>query len=173
MKELIPSVRIEQIILLIRGEKVILDAALASLYGVPTFRFNEAVKRNRDRFPGDFMFQLTREEVANLISQNAMSRSRHGGRRTLPYVFTEHGAVMAATILNSPHAIEMSIFVVRAFVHLRNLLLSHKELALKLTELERKIEKHDGEIRLIFDAIRQLMPPQEKPKRRIGFNAGL
>ncbi|MCX6339475.1 MAG: ORF6N domain-containing protein [Candidatus Aureabacteria bacterium] len=168
---LIASGKIESLILLMRGEKVILDADLAGLYGVPTFRFNEAVKRNRNRFPGDFVFQLTQEEVAALISQNAMSKSGRGGRRTLPYAFTEHGAVMAATVLSSPRTIEMSIFVVRAFIHLRNLLSTHKELALKLAELERKIETHDDKIRSLFEAIHEFMAPPEKPKRHIGFHA--
>ncbi|MCX6354805.1 MAG: ORF6N domain-containing protein [Candidatus Aureabacteria bacterium] len=170
MKELIPRERIEQKILLIRGGKVILDADLARLYDVPTFRFNEAVKRNRERFPGDFMFQLTREEVSILISQNAMSRPGHGGRRTLPYAFTEHGAIMAANVLNSPHAIGMSIFVVRAFIYMKNLFSTHKELARTLNELERKIEKHDGEICTLFEAIREIMAATEKSKRRIGFH---
>jgi hypothetical protein len=168
---LIASGKIESLILLMRGEKVILDADLAKLYGVPTFRFNEAIKRNHNRFPRDFVFQLTREEVSILISQNAISRPGHGGRRTLPYAFTGHGAVMAATVLSSPRAIEMSIFVVRAFIHLRNLLSTHKELALKLAEVERKIETHDGDIRSLFDAIHELMSPPENPKRRIGFHA--
>jgi hypothetical protein len=171
MKDTVPQERIERMIFFIRGQKVVLDKDLAALYGVPTFRFNEAIKRNHNRFPRDFAFQITREEVANLTSQIAMSKPGRGGRRTLPYAFTEHGAVMAATVLNSPRAVEMSIFVVRAFVSLRNLLSANSELALKLGELERKIETHDSDIRSLFDAIHELMAPPEKPKRRIGFHA--
>ena len=111
MPDIIPIERIEKSIYLIRGQKVILDSDLASIYGVPTYRFNEAVKRNKGRFPDDFMFQLKRKEVDILISQNAMSKSGRGGRRSLPYVFTEHGAVMAANILKSPIAVQMSIGV--------------------------------------------------------------
>ncbi len=124
--EIINPESIEQRILLIRGQKVILDKDLASIYGVQTFRFNEAVKRNQDRFPDDFMFQLTKEEVETLISQNAMSKPGRGGRRTLPYAFTEHGAVMAANILKSPRAVQMSVFVVRAFVKMRELLMNSR-----------------------------------------------
>jgi hypothetical protein len=173
MKYVIPQERIERMIFFIRGQKVVLDRDLAKLYGVPTFRFNEAIKRHHNRFPRDFAFRLTREEVTNLTSQIAMSKPGRGGRRTLPYAFTEHGAVMAATVLNSPRAVTMSIFVVRAFVSLRNMLLTHKELALKLSELERRIETHDSDICSLFEAIHELMAPLEKPKRRIGFHAEL
>jgi hypothetical protein len=129
-----PQRAIESSIIEIRGSKVILDTDLAAIYGVQTFRFNEAVKRNRDRFPSDFMFQLTKEEVTSLTSQNAMSKHGRGGRRTLPYAFTEHGAVMAANILKSPRAVQMSVFVVRAFVKMREMLIGQRDLAKKLAE---------------------------------------
>lgn len=160
----IPGERIEQTILLIRGHKVILDSDIATLYGVPTKRLNEQVSRNRDRFPEDFMFQLTEEEFANLKSQNATSS--WGGRRTLPYAFTEHGVVMLASVLNSPIAVSASIQVVRAFVRLRELLATHKDLAQKLEELEKK---YDRKFSVVFEAIRQLMEPPKARRRRIGY----
>ena len=173
---LIPTERIAQIIFVIRGQKVITDADLAALYGVPTKRFNEQVRRNLERFPEDFMFQLTEEEFAALRSHFATSNEKpagRGGRRYLPFAFTEHGAIMAATILNSPRATEVSVYVVRAFVGLREMLSGHKELALRLSELERrmeyKFESHDQAIAGILNAIRELMRPPEKPKRPIGF----
>lgn len=135
---------VEPRIITTRGQKVILDADLSRIYGVPTFRFNEAVKRNRKRFPPDFMFQLKYQEVRSLTSQIAMSNSR-GGRRTLPYVFTEHGAVMAANILKSDYAVRMSVLVVRAFVRMRQILASGKELSASLAELEKSLtERLDG-----------------------------
>ena len=163
---------ISQRILFVRGHKAMLDAELARLYGVPTKRLNEQVKRNRERFPEEFMFQLTAEEFDDLRSQSATSSSPHGGRRSLPYVFTEHGAIMAATVLNSPKAIEMSVFVVRAFVRLRETLAAHQDLAAKLEALERKVGSHDQAIAGLIDAIRQLMAPPEPKKRRIGFVTG-
>jgi hypothetical protein len=151
-----------------------LDRDLAALYGVPTFRFNEAVKRNRSRFPEDFMFQLTREEVASLTSQFAMSKSGRGGRRTLPYAFTEHGAVMAANILRSPKAIQMSVFVVRAFVLMRRELISRSEWEKRLLKVENILLAHDHHIRNLYEKIRPLLLPPPKPepqppKKRIGF----
>ncbi len=170
---IIPAVRIEQSILLIRGEKVILDVDLASLYGVSTKRLNEQVKRNRDRFPRDFAFRLTRKEVTALRSHFATSNGTRGGLRYLPTAFTEHGAIMAASVLTTPYAVEMSVFVVRAFVRLRGLLAGHKELAEKLSELERKLANHDEQILAIIDAIKRLMaPPTPSGKRRIGFGPG-
>lgn len=166
MATIVPVERIEKSIYMIRGQKVILDSDLATIYGIPTFRFNEAVKRNRDRFPDDFMFQLTREEIEILISQNAISKPGRGGRRTLPYVFTEHGAVMAANILKSPLAVQMSVIVVRAFIKMREMLVSHKDLERKLAALEKK---HDKQFKVVFDAIRALMREEEKPKKKIGF----
>ena len=162
--------QIEPLIHDIRGQKMILDKDLASLYGVETVALNRAVKRNGDRFPDDFVFQLAEDEHEALRCQFGISKGR-GGRRYLPYAFTEHGAIMAATILNSPRAVEVSVFVVRAFVKLRHLALSHKELAAKLDELERKVTGHDDASRQLVLAIRQLMapPPDARPKRRIGF----
>ena len=172
----IPIERIERTILLVRGEKVILDADLARLYGVTAKRLNEQVRRNRERFPEDFMFQLTKEEFAelksefgapNLRSQIATSRS-HGGRRYLPYAFTEHGAIMAANVLNSERAVRASVEVVRAFVRLRQMLASNAEMARKLEELEKK---YDRQFKVVFDAIRQLMTPPAPQRKQIGFHA--
>ena len=153
-----------------------MDRDLAALYGVPTFRFNEAVKRNRNRFPEDFMFQLTRDETACLTSQFAMSKSGRGGRRTLPYAFTEHGTVMAANILRSPKAIQMSVFVVRAFIRMRQMLIEQRGLARKLAGLEEeltaRLDVHETAINEILGQIRRLLSsPQEPepPKKRIGF----
>jgi hypothetical protein len=168
---------VEGMILTVRGQKVILDRDLAALYNVPTFRFNEAVKRNRRRFPDDFMFQLTPVEFAGLISQIAMSKPGSGGRRTPPYAFTEHGAVMAANILRSERAIQMSVFVVRAFVRMRQLLGTQRELAAKLADLEKKLTvRLDTHETAIVDVLRQIMrllnpPPDapEPPSRKIGF----
>ena len=168
-KLMLPIERIEKTILLIRDQKVILDADLAKLYGVTTTRLNEQVRRNRKRFPDDFMFQLTKEEFKNLKSHFATSSSGWGGRRKLPLAFTEHGAIMVASILNTQYAIEASIFVVRAFIRLRQMLTSHKELARKLNELEQHLKGHDQQIQAIFEAIRQLMTPSEKPRKKIGF----
>lgn len=149
-----------------------LDSDLAALYGVETKRFNEQVRRNSERFPLDFMFQLTNQEVALLRSQNATSsfEGGHGGRRTPLLAFTEHGAIMAATVLNSKQAVDASIYVVRAFVKLRELLAGSKELAAKFAELEQKVEKHDTAIRSIVEALKQLMQPPDLPvKSKIGF----
>jgi hypothetical protein len=168
---LIPAERIEQAILLVRGQKVMLDADLAKLYGVTTTRLNEQVKRNRGRFPEDFMFQLTRDEWDALISQTATSKAGRGGRRKLPFAFTEHGAVMAASVLNTPVAVAASIQVVRAFVRLRQLLATSAEFAQRLKDLEAKYGEHDKQLVLVFEAIRQLMAPPEEPKRgRFGFH---
>ena len=165
---IVSSDRVESLILFIRDRRVILDSDLARLYGVSTARLNEQVKRNPDRFPSDFMFSLSREEFAALISQNATSKGR-GGRRKLPNVFTEHGAVMAANVLNSPQAVQMSVFVVRAFVRLREMMLTNRDVVAKLAELERRVTGHDEAIRSLVQTIRQLMAPQTKPRRSIGF----
>jgi hypothetical protein len=165
-RSLIPLERVERVILLIRGQKVILDADLAALYGVTTKRFNEQVKRNRERFPEDFMFQLTKKEAEILRSQFAASS--WGGRRYLPFAFTEHGAIMAANVLSSPRAIQASVQVVRAFVRLRQILASHADLARKLAQLEKK---YDRQFKVVFEAIRRLMTPPEPKKRPIGFLA--
>ncbi len=171
---------IESRILTIRKQKVMLDRDLAALYGVPTSRFNEAVKRNRRRFPDDFAFQLTRQELTDLISQSAISSSGHGGIRKLPRAFTEHGAVMAANILRSERAVQMSVFVVRAFVKMRAMLTAQKDLARKLAALEKTLtERLDLHERVISDIIQQIMsllnPPEpaepEPPHKQIGFHA--
>jgi hypothetical protein len=168
--------QIGSLIRTIRGHKVILDSDLARIFGVPTFRFNEAVKRNRERFPDDFLFQLTREEHSSLISQIAISSS-HGGRRKLPYAFTENGAIMAANVLNSPAAVRMSVFVVRAFVQMRDLLGGTKELARQLADLEAKLTKrldvHESAIVNVFRRVMEILdppPPPDPPRRRIGFH---
>ncbi len=167
---LIPTERIEQRIFVVRGQRVMLDSDLAELYGVTTKRLNEQVKRNSGRFPGDFAFQLTPEEAEILRSQFATSKGR-GGRRSLPYAFTEHGAIMLASVLNSERAIEASVFVVRAFVKLRSLLATHKEIAQKLTELERKLTGHDEDIKTLVAAMRQLMAQPDSKTKRIGFHS--
>jgi hypothetical protein len=163
--------RIEQRILAVRGQRVMVDADLAELYGVPTKRLNEQVRRNLERFPADFVFQLTREEWDALRSRFAtldMGRGQH--RKYLPYAFTEHGALMAANVLNSASAVTMSVRVVRAFVRLREMVASHRELGRKLDELERRVSGHDTAIASLVRAIRELAtPPQPKPRRRIGF----
>jgi hypothetical protein len=169
-KALVPVERIEKLIYLIRGQKVMLDSDLAEIYGIPTHRLNEQVRRNLSRFPADFAFQLTRQEFTTLISQIAISKKGRGGRRTMPCVFTEHGAIMLASVLNSPVAVEASVRVVRAFVRLREILASNRELSQKLAELERKLEGHDGAIRNLFEAIRQLLSPPEPKSRKIGFH---
>ena len=169
MKELIPQEVIEKKIYLIRGHKVMLDRELAKLYGVTTFNLNKAVKRNLDRFPEDFMFQLNKNEAQNLIFQFGISR--WGGVRKLPYAFTEQGVAMLSSVLRSKRAIHVNIAIMRTFVKLKQILSTHKELIHKLDELERKIEKHDVAIQSIFEALRQLMAsPPESPRRRIGFH---
>ena len=157
MSNLIPQEVIERRIYLIRGHKVMLDKDLASLYGVATFNLNKAVMRNFDRFPEDFMFQLNIEEYKNLIFQFGISS--WGGTRKLPRVFTEQGVAMLSSVLRSKKAIHVNIAIMRTFVRLKTVLSTHKELAHKLKELEGKIEKHDDDIKSIFDAIRQLMAP--------------
>jgi len=161
--------QIEQTILLIRGQKVMLDYALARLYGVETRALKQAVRRNLDRFPEDFMFQLVEGEAAALVSQNVIpDRGRLGG--ALPMAFTEQGVAMLSTVLRSTRAVRVNIAIMRAFVRLREALSLHKDLAHKLAELERKIEGHDAAIRSLFDAIRQLMAPPPQPRKEIGFH---
>lgn len=178
-RSIVPTAeRITRSIHTFRGQRVLLDAELATLYGVATKRLNEQVRRNSERFPPDFLFQLSAAEAETLRSQIATSKStRRGGRRYLPYAFTEHGAIMAATVLNSPRAVEMSIFVVRAFVKLREFLVSNRELARRLDELEARIEKklatHDEAIAAMLSAIRELMAPPPPKRRPIGFTAEL
>jgi hypothetical protein len=168
---LVPLERVERRILLLRGQRVILDADLAELFGVSTGRMNEQVRRNLARFPADFMVKLTRVEAANLKSQFAISSLGHGGRRSLPLAFTEHGAIMVANVLNSPRAEAASVLVVRAFVRLRHLTETHGKIVEKLHELEQRVSGHDVAIQDIVTAIRRLMdPPAEKRRRRIGFH---
>jgi phage regulator Rha-like protein len=163
------AVPVESRILILRRQRVILDSDLAELYGVSVGRLNEQVKRNQQRFPSDFMFQLNSKEDQILRSQIATSSQKHGGRRYPPYAFTEHGAIMAATVLNSKQAIEMSVFVVRAFVRMRELLAKNRQLAAKINELDRRLETHDSAIQDLIEAIKELMVPEESPRRKIGF----
>jgi len=161
------AITVDNLIIEIRGQKVILDSDLAALYEVETRTLNQAIKRNPERFPDDFMFQLTNKEFTILKSQIVISR--WGGRRILPYVFTEHGAIMAASVLNSPKAVEMSVYVVRAFIRMRTMLLQYKEIAQKVTDLEAKLGKHDEAIVSIINAVKQLMEPPKPKKKEIGF----
>jgi hypothetical protein len=167
-RELVVVERIERAILLLRGQKVLLDSDLAGLYGVTTFNLNKAVKRNLKRFPEDFMFQLTKEEAEVLRFQSGISKPPgRGGRRYLPYAFTEQGVAMLSSVLHSERAIGVNIEIMRAFVRLRQLLATHEELARKLEALEKN---YDAQFKVVFEAIRQLMaPPPEKPKGRFGF----
>lgn len=167
MSDLIPAERIENKIYLIRGQKVMLDKDLAKLYGVATRDLNKAVTRNLLRFPADFMFQLTKKEIGNLKFQ--FGTSSWGGTRKSPRAFTEQGIAMLSSVLRSKRAILVNIAIMRTFVRLKRILSSHKEIAQKLDQLERKFERHDGEIGAIFEAIRRLMVLPKKPKRRIGF----
>ena len=161
---------IESRILVLRRNKVILDSDLAELYGVSVKRLNEQVKRNRDRFPADFMFRLSDKEYEIVRSQSATSKMGRGGRRFLPYAFTEHGAIMAATVLNSQRAVEMSLFVVRAFVRLREMLAQNRQIAAKIEQLENRLDKHDTDLQEIVEAIKELMIPPEGSRSRIGFH---
>jgi hypothetical protein len=171
----VPVEQITRTLVVLRGHRIILDRDLAGIYGVTTGRLNEAVKRNLRRFPEDFMFRLTAAEADDLRSQFAISS--WGGRRYLPYAFTEHGAIQAANVLNSGRAVEMSVYVVRAFVQLRELLASNTELARRLDELEARIEskltRHDEAIAAMLSAIRELMNPAPAAQRGIGFTADL
>jgi hypothetical protein len=167
-KEVILIERIARAILVIRREKVMLDSDLAALYGVNTGNLNKAVKRNAERFPTDFMFQLEAEEVANLKFQFGISS--WGGRRRLPYAFTEQGVAMLSSVLNSERAVKVNIAIMRAFVQLRETLDTNCELARKFSKLEQSVGKPDEEIAAILEAIRQLMAPPEKARREIGFH---
>lgn len=160
---------VESRILILRNQRVILDADIAELYGVTVKRLNEQVKRNRERFPSDFVFHLTAKEHNTLRSQIATSNKTRGGRRYTPYAFTEHGAIMAATVLNSERAVQMSVFVVRAFVRLREMLATNRRLAGKIGELENRLDTHDSTIRELIEAIKDLMTPEEPSRVRIGF----
>ena len=164
MTKLIPQDVIQSKILFFRGTKVMLDSDLALLYGVPTFRLNEAVKRNRKRFPEDFMFQLTQKEFKNLISQFAISS--WGGRRKRPYAFTEHGILMLSSVLNSERAVEVNIQIMRTFTKLRQLMLKHSDLRRKIEDMEKK---YDTQFQIVFKAIKELLEPPKKRKELIGF----
>ena len=171
MKELIPQERIEQKIFVIRGQKVMLDRDLAGLYGILTKNLNKAVSRNIDRFPEDFMFRLIKDEAKNLKFH--FGTSSWGGSRKMPRAFTEHGILMLSSVLNSKRAIQINIAIMRAFVRLKQILATHKELASKLKELEEEVGKHNKLIIEIFEIIKQLTQPPvlpPKPKRRIGFH---
>jgi len=164
-----PVFAVESRILILRRQRVILDADLAELYGVPVKRLNQQVTRNQERFPGDFIFQLNSKEHNCLRLQFATSNKTRGGRRYPPYAFTEHGAIMAATVLNSERAIQMSVFVVRAFVRLREMLATNRLLAAKISELEDRLGTHDSAIRKLIAVIKQLMTPKRPARARIGF----
>jgi len=165
--ELVPLEHVERVILIIRGHKVLLDVDLADIYGVEAKVLNQAVKRNIERFPEDFMFQLTAEEAEFLRSQTVTLKGGRGQhRKYLPYAFTEQGVAMLSSVLRSPRAVQVNIEIMRAFVRLRQMLQSNSDLARKLTAMEKK---YDAQFKIVFDAIRELMTPPTKPKRRIGF----
>jgi hypothetical protein len=170
-KAIVPVGKIEQRILLIRGEKVIVDADLAEFYGVPTKRLNEQVKRNKTRFPDDFMFQLSAKEKTEVVA-NCDHLSKLKYSKALPYAFTEHGSIMAASVLNSKRAVEVSVYIVRAFVKIRRMMAENKELSRKIVQVERHLAEHDEQIIELIKAIKQLLKPEPPPKkRRIGFHA--
>ena len=164
---------IERRIHIVRGQRVMLDSDLADLYGVPTHRLNEQVTRNRDRFPDDFSFQLTQQEVANLISQIAISSSGHGGRRKLPWAFTGHGIAMLSSVLNSPTAVRVNIQIIRTFVRMRRLLATPGELVTQLQQLAETVQLHDRQIKAVTDVLTRMLElvPESAKKGRIGFRA--
>jgi phage regulator Rha-like protein len=168
-KSLLPLELIEKRIYLIRNQKVMMDTHLAELYGVETKILNKAVSRNLERFPDDFMFQISKEEWNSLKFQFGTSKKGRGGRRYLPYAFTEQGVAMLSSVLKSKRAVQVNIQIMRAFVKLHEILSTHKELAQKLKELELKIDSSDKHIQAIFEFINQLIAPPEKPKRKMGF----
>lgn len=166
-QHLIPLETIERRIYIIRGHKVMLDFDLADLYGVTTSRLNEQVKRNIERFPEDFAFQLTREEFETLMSQIAISNMGRGGRRKLSWAFTEHGILMLSSVLRSEQAVQVNIAIMRAFVRMREVMISHKDMARRINDMERK---YDAQFKAVFDAIRRLMEPPAPPQKRpIGY----
>ena len=168
-KSVVPVGKIENCILLIKGEKVIIDADLAEFYGVPTKRLNEQVKRNKDRFPHDFTFQLSPDEKTEVVA-NCDHLENLKYSRALPYAFTEHGAIMAAGVLNTSRAIEVSVFIVRAFVKVRQMVAGHKDLQRKIAQIERRLTDHDEQIIELVNLIKQLLNPEPPPKkRRIGY----
>lgn len=166
---IIPDELIMNNIYLIRGQKVMLDRDLAKLYKVETRTLNQSVRRNMDRFPADFMFQLTREELENWVSQIVIPNSEKMGFRIRPLAFTEQGVAMLASILNSPTAIAVNIQIIRVFTKMRALLLTHKDILLQLEKMERKMGKHDEQIALVFSYLKKLLNPPQQPRRRIGF----
>lgn len=166
---IVPIERIEKKIFLIRNQKIMLDSDIAKPYGTETKILNKAVSRNQDRFPKDFMFQLTSEEWSSLKFHSGTSKKGRGERRFLPYAFTEQGIAMLSSVLNSKRAIQINIQIMRAFVKLREILSTHKELAQKLKKLELKIDSHDQQIQTIFEVINQLLTTRKKPIRKIGF----
>jgi ORF6N domain len=161
--------RLDDQIRVVRGVRVMLDADLAAAYGVSTRALNQAVKRNKGRFPSDFAFRLSADHLANLKSQSVTSSSSWGGRRSTPIAFTEHGAIMAAAVLNSRRAVDMSVFVVRAFIRLRDAVTSHGELRSKLLAIERTVGHHDQELKTVFKALHRLLSPPRRARRQIGF----
>jgi ORF6N domain len=163
--------KVESAIYLIRGQRVMLDSDLAAIYQVSTKQLNQQLRRNRKRFPVGFAFQLTREELTDLRSQIVTSNKGRGGRRYRPWVFTEHGAIMLASVLNSDIAVQASVRVVRAFVRLREMVAANAQLAAKLEELERRLDSHDEAIVDLFAALKRLLEPEQKPNREIGFHA--
>jgi len=168
MSKLIPIERIENKIYLIRGQKVMLDRDLATLYQVKPIRLREQVKRNKTRFPSDFMFQLTEKETAAMLSQNAIPSKKHLGG-FFPYAFTEHGILMLSSVLNSERAVQVNITIMRAFTRLRQILLENKDLKYLFNELKHKVDQHDVEIGLVIRAIEKMIASEEKPKGKIGF----
>jgi hypothetical protein len=166
---IIATRKVDSKILILRGQKVILDTDLADLYGLKVRHLNQQAKRNAKRFPLAFRFQLSAQELKILRSQNVISSEGHGGTRYRPYAFTEYGAIMAATVLNSERAIEMSVFVVLAFVRMRRAIATNRQVLAKLSEVERRLEGHDSDIQDLMEAIRELITPPDPPRRRIGF----
>jgi hypothetical protein len=165
-----PARDLGHLILTLRGQRVLLDSDLAALYGVSTGNLNKAVQRNRDRFPEDFMFQLSSEEVEALRFQSGISNKGRGGRRYLPYAFTQEGVAMLSSVLQSPRAVAVNIAIMRAFIHLREMALSVDDLSRKVDSLERGFRQHGQQFEMVFKAIRQLMvPPPEPPRKKIGF----
>ena len=161
---------IGEVIHVVRGQRMMLDADLAQLYDVTTGTLNQAVKRNRERFPEDFAYQLTQQEVASLISQNVISKTGRGGRRTSPWAFTEHGIAMLSSVLRSPRAVQVNIEIMRAFVRLRRLMATPGELIEQLQRLAQTVQVHDDEIKLITQVLQQMMEKPKPPERRIGFH---
>lgn len=170
-RQLATAEEIERSIHIIRGQRVMLDADLAKLYGVPTKRLNERVSRNQDRFPDDFAYQLTSQEFTNLMSQIATSRSAHGGRRKRPWVFTEQGVAMLSSVLNSPMAVRVNVEIMRTFVRLRRLMATPGELVEQLTKLAETVQLHDNEIKVIARVLQQMVETPTAPRRRIGFHS--